>query len=96
MIIIDALGIGSAVIVAVMFVPQIVHTYTTRDYEALHTGFLGLNFLACSLGMVYAVFYKVVPMIICNSSGMLFSLLIFSFKLCGTPKPSPPKTITQV
>jgi uncharacterized protein with PQ loop repeat len=64
-----------------MFVPQIVHVYRTKDTAAINYTFLGLNILASSLGLVYSIYFDVVPMIMANTSAGLFSISLVSMKL---------------
>ena len=78
--IIDCIGLVSAVLIAVMFVPQIVHVYKTKDTDALNYTFLGTNIVASILGLVYSIYYTVVPMIVANTSAGLFSISLITMK----------------
>jgi uncharacterized protein with PQ loop repeat len=64
-----------------MFVPQVVHVYRTKDTAAINYTFLGLNIVASSLGLVYSIYFNVVPMIVANTSAGLFSISLASMKL---------------
>jgi uncharacterized protein with PQ loop repeat len=79
--IIDGIGLTSSVLISIMFVPQIVHVYRTKDTAAINYTFLGLNILASSLGLVYSIYFDVVPMIMANTSAGLFSISLVSMKL---------------
>jgi len=79
--IIDGVGLTSSILIAVMFVPQVVHVYKTKDTNAINYAFLNLNLLASSLGLVYSIYFNVVPMIVANTSAGLFSLSLASMKL---------------
>jgi uncharacterized protein with PQ loop repeat len=79
--IIDGIGLTSSVLISIMFVPQVVHVYRTKDTAAINYTFLGLNVLASSLGLVYSIYFNVVPMIVANTSAGLFSLSLASMKL---------------
>ena len=79
--IIDGIGLTSSVLISIMFVPQVVHVYRTKDTAAINYTFLGLNMLASSLGLVYSIYFDVVPMIVANTSAGLFSVSLASMKL---------------
>lgn len=79
--IIDGVGLTSSILIAIMFVPQVVHVYKTKDTHAINYSFLNLNLLASSLGLVYSIYFNVVPMIVANTSAGLFSLSLASMKL---------------
>jgi uncharacterized protein with PQ loop repeat len=76
----EAVGLVSSILVTVMFVPQVVHVHRTKDTAAINYAFLGLNILASSLGLVYSIYFKVVPMIVANTSAGLFSISLMSMK----------------
>tara|TARA_B110000971_G_scaffold105790_1_gene108533 strand:+ start:238 stop:516 length:279 start_codon:yes stop_codon:yes gene_type:complete len=78
--IIDCIGLVSAVLIAIMFVPQIVHVYKTKDTDALNYTFLGTNIVASILGLVYSIYYTVIPMIVANTSAGLFSVSLITMK----------------
>ena len=64
-----------------MFVPQVVHVYKTKDTHAINFTFLNLNILASALGLVYSIYYTVIPMIVANTSAGLFSISLITMKL---------------
>lgn len=78
--VIDGIGLVSSILITVMFVPQVVHVYRTKDTAAINYAFLGLNILASSLGLVYSIYFKVVPMIVANTSAGLFSVSLLIMK----------------
>jgi len=77
---INWLGLVSAVLISIMFVPQIVHVYKTKDTHAINYTFLGLNVMASILGLVYSIHFHVVPMIVANTSAGLFSVSLAGMK----------------
>lgn len=79
--IIDSVGLISSILISIMFVPQVVHVHKTKDTNAINYAFLGLNILASSLGLVYSIYFNVIPMIVANTSAGLFSLSLASMKL---------------
>jgi uncharacterized protein with PQ loop repeat len=78
--VIDGIGLTSSIFISIMFVPQVVHVYRTKDTHAINYSFLNLNMLASSLGLVYSIYFTVVPMIVANTSASLFSVSLISMK----------------
>jgi uncharacterized protein with PQ loop repeat len=78
--IINALGLVSSILITIMFVPQIVHVYRTSDTDAINYTFLNINILASTLGLVYSIYYTIVPMIVANTSAGLFSISLLTMK----------------
>ena len=77
---IDGIGLTSAILISIMFVPQVHHVYKEKDTNAIDYKFLGINMLASSMGLVYSIYYNVIPMIIANTSAGLFSISLIGFK----------------
>ena len=90
--VIDGIGLTSSVLISIMFMPQIYHVYKEKDTNAIDYKFLSLNMLASTLGLVYSVYYKVIPMIIANTSAGLFSISLISFKYINELKEKTPTT----
>jgi uncharacterized protein with PQ loop repeat len=78
--VIDGIGLTSSILISIMFVPQVVHVYRTKDTHAINYAFLNLNMLASSLGLIYSVYFKIVPMIVANTSAGLFSVSLTCMK----------------
>jgi len=79
--VINSIGLTSSILIAIMFVPQVIHVYKTKDTAAINYTFLGLNMVASSLGLVYSIYFNVVPMIVANMSAGLFSITLMCMKL---------------
>jgi uncharacterized protein with PQ loop repeat len=77
---VDGIGLTSAILISIMFVPQVHHVYKEKDTNAIDYKFLGLNMVASSMGLIYSVYYGVIPMIIANTSAGLFSISLIGFK----------------
>ena len=87
---IEGIGLVSSILITIMFVPQIVHVYRTKDTHALNYAFLGINIIASVLGLVYSIYYTVIPMIVANTSAGLFSISLITMKrLNGLKEQSP-------
>ena len=78
--VINSIGLTSSILIAVMFVPQVIHVYKTKDTAAINYTFLGLNMVASSLGLVYSIYFNIVPMIVENMSAGLFSVTLMGMK----------------
>ena len=78
--VINGIGLTSSILISIMFVPQVVHVYRTKDTHAINYAFLNLNMLASSLGLVYSIYFGVIPMIVANTSAGLFSISLTSMK----------------
>ena len=87
---VEGIGLASSILITIMFVPQIVHVYRTKDTDALNYAFLGINIIASILGLVYSIYYTVIPMIVANTSAGLFSISLITMKrLNGLKDQSP-------
>ena len=87
---VEGIGLASSILITIMFVPQIVHVYRTKDTDALNYAFLGINIVASILGLVYSIYYTVIPMIVANTSAGLFSISLITMKrLNGLKEQSP-------
>jgi uncharacterized protein with PQ loop repeat len=87
---VEGIGLVSSILITIMFVPQIVHVYRTKDTHALNYAFLGINIIASILGLVYSIYYTVIPMIVANTSAGLFSISLITMKrLNGLKDQSP-------
>jgi uncharacterized protein with PQ loop repeat len=78
--VINGIGLTSSILISIMFVPQVVHVYRTKDTHAINYSFLNLNMLASALGLVYSIYFTVVPMIVANTSASLFSISLIGMK----------------
>ena len=88
--VIDGIGLTSSILISIMFVPQVHHVYKEKDTNAIDYMFLSLNMLASSMGLVYSVYYNVIPMIIANTSAGLFSISLIGFKYVNELKEKTP------
>ena len=78
--VIDGIGLVSSILISIMFVPQVVHVYKTKDTHAINYSFLNLNMLASTMGLVYSVYFTVIPMIVANTSAGLFSVSLIGMR----------------
>lgn len=85
--IVEYIGLVSSILITIMFVPQVVHVYFTKDTHAINYTFLHINLLASALGLVYSIYFSVVPMIVANTSAGLFSISLISMKYLNNNPP---------
>ncbi|MBJ24063.1 MAG: hypothetical protein CMB64_05270 [Euryarchaeota archaeon] len=78
--VVDALGIISSIFISIMFIPQITHIYNTKETLALNKYFLLINLNASLMGLIYAYYYSIIPMVIANSSASISSTMIIIMK----------------
>lgn len=90
--IINSIGLVSSVLITIMFVPQVVHVYRTKDTHAINYTFLCINMLASALGLVYSIYFTVIPMIVANTSAGLFSVSLLGMKYINELKEKRPDT----
>ena len=73
---VDISGLVSSILICLMFVPEVVHVYKSKDAKAISYAFLHLNLLASVLALVYSIHYNVIPMTITNVSAGIFSFIL--------------------
>jgi len=86
---INWIGLVSAAMISIMFVPQVVHVHKTKDTHAINYTFLGINVIASILGLIYSIHFNIVPMIVANTSAGLFSVSLAGMKLVNELKEEP-------
>jgi uncharacterized protein with PQ loop repeat len=87
---IDGIGLTSAILITIMFMPQVSHVYREKDTNAINYMFLGINMVASSMGLVYSIYYNVIPMIIANTSAGIFSVSLIVIKYINELKDETP------
>ncbi len=94
--IINSIGLVSSILITVMFVPQVVHVHKTKDTHAINYAFLCINILASVMGLVYSIYFSVIPMIVANTSAGLFSVSLISMKYINELKGEAPHVDREV
>lgn len=84
--IINSVGLVSSILITIMFVPQVVHVHKTKDTHAINYAFLCINLLASVMGLVYSIYFSVIPMIVANTSAGLFSISLIGMKYINEVK----------
>ena len=79
--IIDIFGYIGAVLLTLLFVPQVYTTYKTKNIEGLSYIFLILEFFAALNFIIYGFLINSIPIIIANSSAFICSILLLLAKI---------------
>ena len=72
-------------LITVCLVPQVYTTYKTKTVEGLSLFFLILQILSSICYVIYGLYEHTLPIIISNGSTILFSIILISFCLVGSP-----------
>ena len=65
----------------VTLVPQVYTTYKTRQVSGLSLVYICLQIISNCCFILYAIEYKLLPILICNSTVLCLSMLLFIAKL---------------
>jgi len=84
---INLLGLAAATLSAIMFFPQVVHTWQTKSVEALSLGTLSVSALSMVLWLIYGAFTRNVPILFGNTINLFFTLMLVVFKFRFGKKP---------
>ena len=79
--IIDIFGYIGAVLLTILFVPQVYTTYKTKKIDGLSYIFLILEFLASLNFIIYGFLISSIPVIFANSSAFICSILLIIAKM---------------
>lgn len=76
------IGFLAATVGTSLMLPQIIKTIKTKKVDDLSLMMLVLYFINCSLWLVYGILIMAWPMIVCNSIGLIISIiqLLLKFK----------------
>tara|TARA_B100000900_G_scaffold395201_1_gene393354 strand:+ start:1327 stop:1620 length:294 start_codon:yes stop_codon:yes gene_type:complete len=80
-------GIFSAFLISIMFIPQILRVYKRKEAQSLSYAFLFVNVLASILGIIYSLYFEVIPMYLANASAFASScgLIYLKSKYANAP-----------
>lgn len=73
-------GLFSAFLISIMFIPQILRVYRRKEAQSLSYVFLFVNVLASTLGMIYSLYFEVIPMYLANASAFASSCFLIYLK----------------
>jgi MtN3 and saliva related transmembrane protein len=78
---IDWLGYTAAALTTFSFVPQLWHTFRTRDVSGISLGMYSAFTLGIALWLVYGVILQAWPLIVANVATLLFAVAILTMKI---------------
>ena len=78
---IDAIGSIAAVLTTASFVPQVWHSFKTRDVSGISLGMYSVFTLGVALWLLYGVLLQSWPLMIANSITLMLAAAILVMKL---------------
>ena len=77
----EAIGIVAAVLTTISFVPQVWHSFKTRDVSGVSLGMYSLFTVGIALWLVYGILLNAWPLIFANAVTLSLALAILLMKL---------------
>ena len=77
----EAIGVVAAVLTTISFVPQVWHSFKTRDVSGVSLGMYSVFTVGISLWLVYGVLLRAWPLILANGITLALALAILLMKL---------------
>jgi MtN3 and saliva related transmembrane protein len=78
---IDWVGYCAATLTTAAFVPQVVHTYQTKDVSGISLGMYSAFTLGVALWLVYGLMLGAWPIVIANAITLSLAIAILAMKL---------------
>jgi len=78
---IDAIGFAAGILTTIAFVPQVWHSWTTRDLSGISLRMYGLFTLGVSLWLIYGIAVRSWPIGVANAVTLLLAGFVLSLKL---------------
>jgi len=86
----DATGFVAATLTTVSFVPQVLHSYRTRDVSGISLAMYALFTLGVGLWLVYGLLSGAWPVIVANALTLAMATSILALKLRSRSRPASP------
>ena len=77
---IDIFGYIGAILVGILLMPQIVHTYNTKKTDGLSYIFLGISTTAAIFMLIYGFLITSIPVMTANSMYLLCNIMLIIMK----------------
>jgi MtN3 and saliva related transmembrane protein len=77
----ELLGYTAAVLTTTSFVPQVWHTFRTRDVSGISLGMYAIFTLGIALWLVYGIVVNDWPLITANAATLVLAISILAMKL---------------
>ena len=78
---IEAIGVVAAVLTTVSFVPQVWHSFKTRDVSGISLAMYSVFTLGVALWLTYGIFLQAWPLIVANGITLVMAIAILLMKL---------------
>ncbi len=82
---IDALGFAAGVLTTIAFVPQVWHSWTTRDLSGISLRMYVLFTLGVALWLIYGIAVGSWPISVANAVTLLLAGFVLALKLTRKP-----------
>ena len=77
----EAIGVVAAVLTTASFLPQVWHSFKTRDVSGISLGMYSAFTVGIALWLVYGLLIGAWPLILANGITLVFALAILVMKL---------------
>ena len=77
----EAIGVVAAVLTTASFLPQVWHSFKTRDVSGISLGMYSVFTVGIALWLVYGLLIGAWPLILANGITLVFALAILVMKL---------------
>jgi MtN3 and saliva related transmembrane protein len=77
----DLIGLLAAVLTTASFLPQVWHTFTTKDVSGISLGMYSVFTVGVALWLVYGLMLSAWPIVIANFITLAFAVAILVMKL---------------
>ena len=77
----EAIGVVAAVLTTASFLPQVWHSFKTRDVSGISLGMYSVFTVGIALWLVYGLLIGAWPLILANGITLAFALAILVMKL---------------
>lgn len=77
----DLIGLLAAVLTTASFLPQVWHTFTTKDVSGISLGMYSVFTVGVALWLIYGLMLSAWPIVIANFITLAFAVAILVMKL---------------
>lgn len=85
----EIIGYIATFLITICYIPQVVHTYKTKDVSGISLGMYCALSLGVGLWLIYSLMLSLTPLIICNGLSLLMIIAILAMKLMYTKRSIP-------
>ncbi len=77
----EIIGYIATFMITICYIPQVVHTYKTKDVKGISLGMYCALSVGVGLWLVYSLMLSLTPLIICNGLSLLMIIAILVMKV---------------